>query len=77
MLPARIIRLEEGFWRIRSDEGELDAVEQDQLEDYFFEIQMPYRMFDGRLGIPGSISWETLDKRFSDFYNGRAEVFPF
>lgn len=76
-LPARIVRVEEGFWRIRPDKGELDGVEQDELEDYFAEIHMPYRMIDGRLCIPDAISWETLYERLSHFYDGRAEVFPF
>ncbi len=76
-LPLRIVRVEDDSWRIRTDKGELDGVEQDELEDYFAKIRMPYQMLDGRLCIPGTISWETLYERLSHFYDGRAEVFPF
>jgi hypothetical protein len=76
-LPARIVRLEDDMWRIRTGEGELDGVEQDSLEDHLAEIHMPYQMINGRLCIPATISWETLYERLSHFYSGRAEVFPF
>ena len=76
-LPSRIVRLEAGLWRIRSDEGELDGVEQDELEDYFTNIQMPYRMMNGAVCIPGGISWQILYQRLVHSYEGKAEVFPF
>ncbi len=76
-LPSRIVRLEDGLWRIRGDDGELDGVEQDQLEDYFTQIGMPYQMVDGRACVPGRVSWECLDESLTHFYDGRAEVFPF
>jgi len=62
-LPGRIVRMEQGFWRIRLDRGELDAVEQQELEDYFGEIRMPYRIRGGRLCIPESVSWVSLHGR--------------
>jgi len=65
------------FWRISPDRGELDAVEQQELRDYFDEIRLPYRIEGGRLGVSGSLSWETLDESLTHFYAGRAEVFPF
>jgi hypothetical protein len=76
-LPSRTVRVEEGFWRIRPDQGELDAVEQDELEDYFAEIRIPYRIREGRICIPDSISWDLLYERLAHFYDGKAEVFPF
>jgi hypothetical protein len=76
-LPPRIVRVEDDFWRIRTDEGEVDGAEQDELEDYFAEIRIPYQMMDGRLCIPATISWETVYEMLSHFYDGRADVFPF
>jgi hypothetical protein len=76
-LPNRIVRLEEGYWRIRADEGELEAAEQEELRAYLDEIRLPYRIQHGRLCVPGSISWEELDERLQHFYDGRAELYPF
>jgi hypothetical protein len=76
-LPNRIVRLVGDLWRIRPDQGELDAVEQQELRDYFDEIRLTYRIEHGRLCVPGSISWETLYERLEHFYDGRAEVYPF
>ena len=55
-MPNRIVRLEGDFWRIRPDQGELDAAEEQELREYLDEIRMPYRLEHGRLGVPGSIS---------------------
>jgi hypothetical protein len=76
-LPNRIVRLEGDLWRICPDQGELDAVETQELREYFNEIRLPYRIEHGRLGVSGSISWKTLYERLAHFYDGRAEVFPF
>ena len=76
-MPNRIVRLEEGLWRIRLDEGELAPGEQEELKEYFDEIRMPYRLEHGRLYVPGSVSWETLYERLQHFYDGRADVYPF
>lgn len=76
-LPNRIVRLEDGCWRIRPDDGELDGAEQEELRAYLDEIRLPYRIEHARLCIPGSISWEELDERLRHFYDGRAEVYPF
>jgi len=73
----RIVRLEGDLWRIRPDQGELDAAEQQELRDYFDEIRMAYRIEHGQLCVPGSIPWETLYERLEHFYDGRAEVYPF
>jgi len=73
----RIVRLEEGRWRIRSDQGPLDAAEQGELKDYFDEIRFPYRMIDGQPCVPETVSWATIFERLEFFYDGRAEVYPF
>ncbi|MBN9693607.1 MAG: hypothetical protein J0M24_25455 [Verrucomicrobia bacterium] len=76
-LPARVVVQERGYWRIRPDRGELEAAEQEKLKDYLGEIHLPYQIRDGRVCIPASISWATLDETLSHFYEGWAEVFPF
>ena len=76
-LPNRIVRLEGGLWRISPDQGELDALEQQELRGYLDEIHMPYVLERGQPCIPSSISWETLYERLVHFYDGRAEVCPF
>src|SRR5256885_16042419 len=76
-MPNLIVRLEGDFWRIRPDQGELDAAEQQELRDYFDEIRMAYRLEHGQLCVPGNIPWETLYERLKHFYDGRAEVYPF
>jgi hypothetical protein len=76
-MPKRIVRLEGDSWRIRPDQGELDAAEQQELRSYFDEIRMPYRLEHGRLCVPGSVSWEVIYERLNHFYDGRAEVYPF
>ena len=76
-MAKRIVRLEGNLWRIRSDYGELDAAEQQQLRDYFDEIRMPYRLQDGSVCILGSVSWEAVYEILEHFNYGRAEVYPF
>jgi len=34
-MPNRIVRLEEDLWRIRTDQGELDEAEQQELKKVF------------------------------------------
>ena len=76
-LSPRVVRLEGKLWRIRPDRGELDAAEQQELRDYFGEVGLPYRIEQGRLCVPESISWATLSERLEHFYAGRAEIYPF
>ena len=76
-MPKRIVRLEGDLWRIRPDQGELDASEQQELRDYFDEIRMPYRIEQGRPCVLGSVSWESIHEVLDHFYTGRAEVYPF
>ena len=76
-MTKRIVRIEGDLWRVRSDQGELDAAEQQELKDYLDEIRLPYRMDHGRPCVWGSISWEVLFESLEHFCDGRAEVYPF
>ncbi len=72
-----IVRKESGFWRIRTDKGELSTSEKDKLIQYFKETGMPYEYSNGELLLPGKITWEEIEKRLSVYYGDRAEIFPF
>ena len=76
-MEKRIIRLEEGLWRIRTDVGELPESEQMELIEYFSEIKLPYRLTDGCLCVVGGVDRDAVFERLEHFYDGRAEVFPF
>ena len=76
-MEKRIVRLEEGSWRIRTDNGELPKPEQIEVIEYFDEIKLPYRLIDGYLCIVGDVDRESVFERLEHFYDGRAEVFPF
>jgi len=76
-MDKRIVRLEGDLWRVRSDQGELDTAEQQELREYYDEVRMPYRVDGGKPCVLGSISWEALYERLEHFYDGRAEVYPF
>lgn len=76
-MEKRIVRLEEGSWRIRTDIGKLPKSEQIELIEYFNEIRLPYRLIDGCLCIVGDVDRESVFECLEHFYDGRAEVFPF
>jgi hypothetical protein len=76
-MDKRIIRLEDNFWRIRTDVGELSASEQEELKEYFNEIKMPYRIINGSLCVPDGVDQASIFERIEYFYDGRAEVYPF
>jgi len=76
-MQKRIVRLQGNLWRIRSEQGELDAAEQQELRDFFDEIRIPYGLEDGRPCVPSSISWESIYEALDRFYTGHAEVYPF
>jgi hypothetical protein len=76
-MDKRIIRLEDGFWRIRTDMGELSQSEQKELKQYFDEIRMPYKIIDGRLCVSDGVDKAAMFERMEHFYEGRAEVYPF
>jgi len=76
-MQKRIVRLEGNLWRIRSEQGEWDAAEQQELRMFFDEIRIPCGLEDGTPCVPSSISWESLYEAPDHFYTGRAEVYPF
>jgi len=76
-MDKRIIRLEDNYWRIRTDIGELSASEQEELKAYFNEIRMPYRIINGSLSVPDGVDQASIFERMEYFYDGRAEVYPF
>ena len=76
-MEKRIVRLEEGLWRIRTDIGELPKSEQIEVIEYFDEIKYPYRLIDGCPCIVGDVDRKSVFERLAHFYDGCAEVFPF
>ncbi len=76
-MEKRIVRIEKGLWRIRTDAGELPESEQVELTEYFDEIKLPYCFAGGSLCIVGEVDREVVFERLEHFYDGRAEVFPF
>ena len=77
-LPVRTVTMEEDYWRIRTGEGdELEAVEQQELQAYFEQIRLPYRLFLGRPCVSDVVPWVFILEKLEDFYDGRAEVCPF
>ena len=76
-MEKRIVRLEDELWRIRTDSGELPDSERKELEKYFGDIKLPYRLVDGHPCIGGDIERDVVFERLEHFYKGRAEVFPF
>lgn len=73
-LPVRIVKLEEGFWRVLTVTGMLDCEEQDELLAFLNEMRLPYQKHGGVVAIAGTISPECVDECLSLFYEGRAEV---
>ncbi len=76
-MDKRIIRLEDGFWRIRTGIGELSESEQEELKEYFDEIRMPYRIIASSLCISDGVDRDAMFEMMEHFYEGRAEVYPF
>ncbi len=76
-MEKRIVRLEDELWRIRTDAGELPDSERKELEKYFGEVGLPFRIVDGRLCVSGDVDMNVVIERLEHFYEGRAQVFPF
>ena len=76
-MKKRIVRLENDLWRIRTNAGDLPDSEQKELEEYFSEIGMPYRLVDGHLCIAGGVDRDSVFERLEHYYDGWAEVLPF
>lgn len=76
-MKKRIVRLEENFWRIRTEDGELAEFERQELEDYLLEIRMPYQTADECIFISGAVKRDRVFEVVELFYKGRADVYPF
>ncbi len=76
-MKIRIVRVEEGYWRIRSPKRVIKAEERTKLVEYFWEIGFPYKLIGEEVRVPDSLGWEDISKRLGYFYDAEAEVYPF
>ncbi|MFZ0431040.1 MAG: hypothetical protein WAO20_23200 [Acidobacteriota bacterium] len=73
-LLKRLVTLEGGYWRIRTERGDLDADEVQELWDYFNEIRFPYRFVHRKLCILEGPSKTDIQERLEHYYDGWAHV---
>jgi hypothetical protein len=76
-MKIRVVRLEDGYWRIRSAKRDIGADEQRRLIEYFAEIRLPCKIIGGRIRVPDSVPWSDISERLEHFYDGNADVLPF
>jgi len=76
-MEKRILRLEDEFWRIRTDTGELTDAERDTLRAYLDEKGFKTAMIDDNLAIAGELTWQEIVEPIEGFYKGKADVYPF
>ena len=76
-MEKRILRLEDEFWRIRTDRGELADEERNALKAYLDEKGFKTAMIDDNLAIAGELTWKEVFEPIESFYAGKAEVYPF
>ena len=76
-MKTRVVREEEGFWRIRCGKRQISKEERDRLVKYFQKIRMPYRLVDSKLVVPASVAREDIFSKLEAFYDGEACVYPF
>ena len=57
-METRILRLEDEFWRIRTDTGELADAERNALRAYLDEKGFKTAMIDDNLAIAGELTWK-------------------
>ncbi len=76
-MTTRVVRVEQGYWRIRTDLGELSESETEELKKYFDEIEMPYSLIENNLCVNEEISQVEIFGRLEHFYEDRADVLPF
>jgi nicotinic acid phosphoribosyltransferase len=69
--------LEDEFWRIRTDTGELAETERNALRAYLDEKGFKTAMIEDNLVIAGKLTWTEVFEPIEGFYEGKAEVFPF
>jgi hypothetical protein len=76
-METRILRLEDEFWRIRTDTGELAGTERNALRAYLDEKGFNTAMIDDNLVIAGKLTWTEIFEPIQGFYEGKADVYPF
>ena len=76
-METRILRLEDEFWRIRTDTGELAETERNALRAYLDERGFKTAIIDDNLVIAGKLTWTEVFEPIHGFYEGKADVFPF
>jgi hypothetical protein len=76
-MEKRILRLEDEFWRIRTDTGELADAERNALGAYLDEKGFKTAMIDDNLAIAGELTWKEVFEPIEGFYEGKADVYPF
>src|SRR5271170_7571582 len=76
-METRILRLEDEFWRIRTDTGELADAERNALRAYLDEKGFKTAMIDDNLAIAGELTWQEVVEPIEGFYEGKADVYPF
>jgi hypothetical protein len=76
-METRILRLEDEFWRIRTDTGELAGTERNALRAYLDEKGVKTAMIDDNLVIAGKLTWTEIFEPIQGFYEGKADVYPF
>ena len=57
-MEKRILRLEDDFWRIRTDTGELADAERNALKAYLDEKGFKTAIIDDNLAIAGELTWQ-------------------
>ena len=75
-MEKRILRLEDKFWRIRTDTGEFADAERDALRAYLHEKGFKTAV-DDNLAIAGELTWQEVVEPIDGFYEGKADVYPF
>ena len=76
-METRILRLEDEFWRICTDTGELAEIERNALRAYLDEKGFKTEIIDDNLVIAGKLTWTEVFEPIDGFYEGKADVYPF
>jgi hypothetical protein len=76
-MEKRMLRLEDDFWRIRTDTGELTNAERNALRAYLDEKGFKTAIIDDNLAIAGELTWQEVVEPVEAFYEGKADVYPF
>ena len=76
-MKTRVLREEEGYWRIRCGKREISNEERDRLVKYFRKIKLPYEIIESRVVVPASVGRAEIFSKLEVFYEGDADVYPF